>query len=353
MSELVTDDAPKALTGPQIAELVDRYRREIARYEKSAMLVGERMRRELREAGIKHMVSHRPKHPADLAEKLERKATQKPDVYVWDKLHKNLGDVVTDLAGCRVVVYSPEDEESVARMVPRTFLQPERVDAPSQRRRGIDVPYWATHALVHPYGPNDAPEMSVDGAVCELQIVTVAAHLFNEIEHDITYKEAMKNLPANDDERQLLDELRGVVRVADRLVTDLMTYRQKRTVEATAVIADAEDLRYALRNLAGRRIDGGDLGRLLKILEGVLDSVTPAALRQLGMLDERVNVGRRLLGSEARDFDEVALSTVGLRETFREEIDEISKGWRGPKTSMRRALELARDLEATKRGDLS
>ena len=285
---------PPSLTGPQIGELITRYVREMARYEKAATLVGERLRRELREAGLKHMVSHRPKHPGDLAEKLRRKSKEKPEAYTWDKLHQNLGDVVTDLAGCRVVVYSPEDEGAVAQMVSRVFAQPERHDAAVIRRVGVDRPYWATHALVHPYGPTDVPEASVEGAVCELQIVTVAAHLFNEVEHDITYKQ---NFELND----------------------------------------------AFRRLTGRRMGGGDLGSLLSVLGVLLDAVTVESLAEIGDVGTVVAAGRDILGEDASSFRDTALYAVGLRKRFGEHIDGAARELRGPRTAIRRALDLARD----------
>ncbi len=334
------------LTEPQIAILVERYKRELARYEKAAAMVGERLRRELREAGIKHMVSSRPKHPTDLAAKLRKKAKEKPDVYSWDLLHEDLGGVVTDLAGCRVVLYTDDDEAATGAMIQILLAQPNRPDAPAVRRRGVDKPYWATHALVYPYAPNESPDVSVDGAICELQVVTVAAHLFNEIEHDISYKERDEGLGADHVELQLLDEIRGVARVADRLVSELMTWRARRRKAANHTIRDAEDLRYVLSESAGWRVAGGGLGRLLRLLDQLMDSVTPGAVAELGTVTKLIESGRRRLGKHAQDFDEVSLYTVGLLDHFSEEIPAASRTWRGPRTAMRRAIELAIRLRA-------
>ncbi len=331
------------LTDPQIAVLVDRYRREMARYEKAGSLVGERLRRELRQAGVKHMVSSRPKHPADLADKLRKKATERPSVYRWESLRENLGAVVTDLAGCRVVVYAAAHEEVVGAMIARLFAQPLRPDAAVARRRGIDKAYWATHALVFPYGPGESIDATVEDAICELQVVTVAAHLFNEIEHDITYKDRDAGLVANDDERQLLVELQGVARVADRLVEQLLDVRARRREELADVIADADTLRYTLSQQARRPLRGTDLGRLLGLLELCLDRVTPAAIRGLGAIDMVIAAGRARLGPGARDEDETVLYAVGLLDRFEPEVAAAIKTWAGPRTPMRRAIELALD----------
>jgi ppGpp synthetase/RelA/SpoT-type nucleotidyltranferase len=335
--------ATAPLTEPQIAWLVDRYKLEMARYEKAAILVGDRLRRELRQAGVKHMVSSRPKHPTDLAEKLRKKAAdpEKAAIYRWELLKESLGSVVTDLAGCRVVVYSADDEEVVGSMIGRLFAQPLRADALVDRRRKLDDPYWATHALVHPYGLGENTDMAVEGAVCELQVVTVSAHLFNEIEHDITYKDRDAGLKPSDEERQIIVELRGVARVADRLVSGLLELRARRRDERAHVIEDAEDLRYTLSQHAERNFDGTEIWRLLRLLDQCLERVTPAALRDLGDVDTVVAAGRARLGKDDPDCGDAVLYTVGLLDRFAPEISLSVKTWRGPRTAMRRALELA------------
>jgi ppGpp synthetase/RelA/SpoT-type nucleotidyltranferase len=332
-----------SLTEPQIALLVDRYKLEMARYEKAAFSVGERLRRELRQAGVKHMVSSRPKHPTDLAEKLRKKAAdpKKADVYRWDSLKDDVGAVVTDLAGCRVVVYSAGDEEVVGSMIERLFAQPPHADAKVVRHRSWDKPYWATHALVHPYGPGENVDMTIEGAICEIQVVTVAGHLFNEIEHDITYKDRDAGLTASDEERQLVDELRGVARVADRLVSQLLELRAKRRDELAHKIETAEDLRYALSQHGNRNFDGTEVWRLHRLLEQCLEPLTSAALRELGAVDSVVASGRNRLGQDTEEYGEAILYTVGLLDRFPEEIERSVGRWRGPRTSMRKALELA------------
>jgi hypothetical protein len=62
------------LTEPQIEQLVQRYHMEMARYEKTASAVADRIRRELRaEARFRYLLSFRAKHPEDLRGKLRRK----------------------------------------------------------------------------------------------------------------------------------------------------------------------------------------------------------------------------------------------------------------------------------------
>ncbi len=299
------------------------------------------------------MVSHRPKHPKDLADKLRLKSKTKPQLYSWDGLREDLGQVVTDLAGCRVVVYTPDDEHAVGGLVPGIFSQPSRPDAPPVRRRGVSEVYWATHALVFPYSAGEEPDPTIEGAICELQIVTVAAHLFNEIEHDISYKERDAGITIDDGEKELLHEIRGVARVADRLVAELISYRGKRRDDAQRLIEDPEELKFALWAHAGRRVDGTELGRLLGLLEQCLATVTPAAIQQFGSIEDLINSGRALLGTNAGEFDELVLYAVGLMNQFGPEIRAASRGWRGPRTSLRRAIDLVPETAVGQAGATS
>src|SRR5262245_4019302 len=127
-------DTP-TLTEPQIDAIVRRYIREMARFEKTAAVVADRLRRELRAEGhLRYLLSFRAKHPDDLRQKLPDKAG-KPE-YAFEALSNEIGEVVTDLAGCRVVVYSVPDEGLVAALVRRVFVLPVRDDAsPAPIRR--------------------------------------------------------------------------------------------------------------------------------------------------------------------------------------------------------------------------
>ncbi|MEO8846226.1 MAG: hypothetical protein ABI704_31935 [Kofleriaceae bacterium] len=118
------------LTEPQIDVIVQRYVREMARFERTASVVADRLRRELRAEGyLRYLLSFRAKHPDDLREKLRRKSDERDARYTFEALSAEIGEVVTDLAGCRVVVYTTPDEERVSALVRRIFALPDRADA--------------------------------------------------------------------------------------------------------------------------------------------------------------------------------------------------------------------------------
>lgn len=313
-----------------IEELVDRYLREVARYEKAATTVADRLRRELRaEARLRHLISSRAKHPDDLREKLRLKSGDAR--YSESALRKNLNDVVTDLAGCRVVVYAPEDELRVVELIDRTLVPAPRGDSrpdPIHRSTG----YRATHRLV--LATQD--DLALLGAICEIQVTTLAAHLFNELEHDITYKE--HGQIASSDERLFLEDIRRVTELADRQVAHLLAARRSATKERD-LVDTPEALRFVLEQECGRPL-AGDFARLFRMLEGTILPLSLSALRLTGPREALEKGGGKAhaLGIKGNDLDDVVKIVLGL-EGFHAEFQQQAGSWRGPRTSLRRALE--------------
>lgn len=208
--EAGTTGVPSKLLEPEIETITNQYIREMARYEKAAATVAERLRRELRaEARLRHLISFRAKHPDDLREKLRRKRDDPR--YTFEHLRNDLNSVVTDLAGCRVVVYIPDDEQRVIALVDRVFRSPERSDARPEPYHK-DSGYRATHRLV--LASESVDDLSIQGALCEIQVTTLAAHLFNELEHDVTYKDHGQKPSA--EEQRILEEILWATKLSDR-----------------------------------------------------------------------------------------------------------------------------------------
>lgn len=322
----------RRLTDPQIEGLVERYIREMARYELAAAEVGNRVRRELRaEARLRHVISFRAKHPDDLREKLRRKSVDPR--YSLSALQANLNDVVTDLAGCRVLVYSPQDETHVVDVIDRTFESPDRPDArPEPYRR--EPGYRATHRLV--LAPASDDQLSIRGAICEIQVTTVAAHLFNELEHDTTYKEHGQT--PSEQEKNLLERLRHLAAVTDEEVSDLVRAHEE-TTRAQATIDNPQELRFVLEGAVGRSLTG-EFTRLHQALEGTVSQLTAVSLAALAgepkeVLERGKGAARRLRLSETND---VIFFALGL-DPFKEDLARIARSWRGPKTPLKVAIE--------------
>jgi hypothetical protein len=247
-------------------------------------------------------------------------------------LSQNLNGVLSDLAGCRIVVYRPEDEKLVADVIDRVFASPPRDDARPPPRRDRSG-YRATHRLV--LAPEGHDDFSILGAICEVQITTLAAHLFNELEHDIIYKD--HGQPATEDEGNLLDELRGLTLVSDRLVEQLFRHRMD-AAQRAAVIESAEVLRFVLEREVGRPLTG-DFSRLFRILEATLYSLSGEALRSLGEAGILLGRGRRDAAELAlSDIDDVVCFVLGIFDQFVVELTAFAQSWSGPATPLRQAI---------------
>lgn len=322
------------LTEPEIEELVARYLLEMARYEFAAAEVGARLRRELRAGALlRHVISFRAKHPEDLREKLRDRSGSNP-AYTIQALRRNMNDVVTDLAGCRVLVYTPEDEARVIDIVDRAFALPPRKDARPEPARK-DTGYRATHRLV--YAPASEEQISIQGAICEVQVTTVAAHLFNELEHDITYKHHGR--APSEDEKDVLQRVRRLGEVLDEQVGALVLKREaaRRAQEA---ITTAEALRFILEHDVGRPLNG-DFYRLHQMLDSTVSTLTRDAIVALG--GQPAEILQRGQATAAQlgigDPDDVTCFVLGL-EDLRGDFVWLASSWRGRRTPLRRAIEL-------------
>lgn len=341
--ETGTTGASSRLLEPEIEKLTNQYMREMARYEKAAATVAERLRRELRaEARLRHLISFRAKHPDDLREKLRRKCDNPR--YAFELLQNDLNSVVTDLAGCRVVVYMPDDEQRVIALVDRVFRFPSRPDAQPEPYRKSSG-YRATHRLV--LASESVEDLSIQGALCEIQVTTLAAHLFNELEHDVTYKDHGQK--PSEEEQRILEEILWATNLSDR-ASDRLLAAHDRTTRDNDILNDAESLRFALERAAGRPL-AGDFVRLHRMLEGTLDQLSIATLRSLGDVKETILQGKDYAGRLSQEdlSDDVVCYALGLTK-LRGELVLQAKSWRGPETPLKRALVQAEGVDINNPG---
>ena len=234
-----------------------------------------------------------------------------------------------------MIVCLPEDEDRVVALVDRVLPGPGRDDARPEPYRKANG-YRATHRLVHP--PNDASELSTQSAICEVQITTLASHLFNELEHDVTYKTHGVEPSAND--HDCLRRARSLAELIDAEVGKLFASRRAAAQNAETIV-DAESLRFVLEHEAGRPLTG-DFSRLFAMLNGALENLSRATLATVLPFEPTITAGRsRASDLEVETPDDVMLLVLGAQD-FHSEFVAQAQSWRGPKTPLRRALERLR-----------
>ena len=112
--------------------------------------------------------------------------------------------------------------------------------------------------------------------------------MFNELEHDIGYKD--HDAPPTSPELEELDDVRCGVRMLDRSVERLLIQRADSIRKQKVPLKDAEELQFALEQAVGRRLTG-EFARLFRLLGSVVDPLTSAALTRLGSVEELLDRG--------------------------------------------------------------
>jgi hypothetical protein len=192
--------------------------------------------------------------------------------------------------------------------------------------------YRATHVLV-PLVQADA-ELSIRGAICEIQVTSIASHVFNEIEHDIRYK--TKDVAAGERVHRTLGDLQHASCLLDSVVEWLQDERAREIDRSKKLIDDAETLRFVVERIFERPITG-EVEKLFRLLLRSTNSLTVRAVEDLDLVRaaKRGAASRLLRNYPADDVVEIVL---GLLDTFQEEFRAIASSWRGPQTMLKRAI---------------
>ena len=279
-----------------IKKAVLRYHREYDRYLKLAARVAEICRSEIVEGNaIRAQVTSRAKSPKSLEGKLRRfAATGKkvmPDVDA-------VFDQIRDLAAVRVATYEQRHEDQVVGLIRKRFVDDWGV-APTHERRdkNRDDPsnfYRASHVEVF-LAPSDrgGTYANVMDVPCEVQVCSMMAHVWNEIEHDLGYKPAAGTL--SDQERNFLIMLGQSVRMGDGTIASLFAETERRQREQGGTFSDVYDFVARLRGWFPGVDFGRNAGALFEALQPIR-LVNPDSLRRvLGQTEPMTDAGRNAL----------------------------------------------------------
>lgn len=232
-----------------IAESVARFSRERDRYIKLAGRVADLCRSEVVEKNaVRAQVTSRTKTVRSFEGKLRRFARRA------DKNYQTVDEVfadISDFSGVRVATYRPEDEARVAKAVSDYFGGPNDgnvdVDPKDKLKPAQGQFYRATHCQV--FLPDQELVGDFDNlrdVSCEIQICSMMAHVWNEIEHDIGYKPESDG--PSETERGLLETLGHLTRAGDAAITRLLDANVDRMTEQTGDFSDVHDFVARLRN---------------------------------------------------------------------------------------------------------
>ena len=230
-----------------IRDAVARYDRERDRYLKLAGRVSDLCRVNfIEENAVRAQITFRTKTVKSFQGKLERFA-RRPD--------KSLGNIeavfadIGDFAGVRIATYQPEDVPKVADMVCNFFDGPGGgAVKPDPKDKLIHGNFYrATHCDVYLREEDLVGNYeNLRGTSCEIQICSMMAHVWNEIEHDIGYKPSGSG--AGDVELGMLESLGHLTRSGDAVITRLLAATELRLEANKGEFVDVHDLVAQLRS---------------------------------------------------------------------------------------------------------
>jgi ppGpp synthetase/RelA/SpoT-type nucleotidyltranferase len=264
-----------------IKRAVQRYHREYDRYLKLCVRVAEICRTEVVEGNaIRAQVTARAKSPKSLEGKLRRFASngKKPMPNV-----ESVFDQIRDLAAVRIATYEQRHEDEVVQFVCKRFVDATGCTPSNERKDKNKLDpnnfYRATHIEVF------LPESDIVGTYtnvvdvpCEIQICSMMAHVWNEIEHDLGYKPLAGTL--SEQERNLLALLGNAVRGGDGTIASLFAETERRQKEQGGAFRDVYDFVARVRVWFPETDFGRHAGALFEALQPIR-LVTPDGIRKI------------------------------------------------------------------------
>lgn len=242
-----------ALTEDLITQAKDRYCREKDRYIKLARLVAEICQKQvIQENVIRATTQWKAKDPKRFEDKLKKwladpsKVARLAGINSLDDVFVEAGG---DLAGVRITTYVETDRNSVVEAIQALFTGPEgqvHIDKKDDAALERGSLYRATHCQVairdeELSGDND----NLKGQSCEIQVCSLLAHVWNEIEHDLSYKPLAGELSSL--EEDLLRVLGKETKAGDLVITYLLEAKERRLNERGGIFVDEYDFVAKMR----------------------------------------------------------------------------------------------------------
>jgi ppGpp synthetase/RelA/SpoT-type nucleotidyltranferase len=285
-----------------IKRAVQRYVREYDRYLKLAARVADICRSEIVEGNaIRAQVTSRAKSPKSLEGKLRRfAASGKKQIPDPDSVFEQ----IRDLAAVRIATYEQRHEGHVVSLVCKRFLDHKGTSPdPERKDKHRDDPgnfYRASHLEVF-LKPADlvGTYANVADVPCEVQVCSMMAHVWNEVEHDLGYKPATGAL--SEQEHRFLTMLGNSVRMGDDTIQSLFAETERRQKEQGGAFTDVYDFVARLRGWFPGVEFGRHAGGLFEALQPIR-LVSPEGIQKLLELPEpmteagKVAVGRLVAG---------------------------------------------------------
>ncbi len=265
------------LSDQDINRCYERYLREQDRYSKMAEVTYEKCLEIVqKKLTVRATVQRRSKNPKSFIEKL-KKAENRAKYDSVDEVFER----ISDLAGVRIATYLESDRVPVVEELKKEFVGPDGkpepiIDVKDKSDNGKH--YRATHCQVFlPEEDLTGTNENLEKTTCEIQVCSLLAHVFNEIEHDLQYKPLSGDLSSV--ERDLIHQLGLLTKSGDITIKRLLDETNDRLKERSGPFADVHDFVARMRVVMGLENFASNAGQLFDELN-TLDLMTPDALIQ-------------------------------------------------------------------------
>jgi ppGpp synthetase/RelA/SpoT-type nucleotidyltranferase len=221
---------------------------ERPRFEQLGIYMAGVLKAEIRRQGISAEVTSRPKEVDSLLRKLLLKG---------ERTYDSLGDKL----GVRAIVRH-KDEVGLVLEISDKLFDLSNVENTADRLKADKVGYLSVHAVIKlRTGDARASEYPPEKFCAELQVRTLAQHLWAEISHDSFYKNDQTLRPVPDKLKRRIYILAGVVELADEEFNRID--REMPSVPELSVLKALERHHYKLTTRRGDPEISLDVIRLL------------------------------------------------------------------------------------------
>jgi ppGpp synthetase/RelA/SpoT-type nucleotidyltranferase len=265
-----------------IEDFIERYTKEYDFYSQAARLVAKTLEKELHSNGVRCIVSYRAK----AVDRLEQKCRQRAPL----KRYKDTTDIfndIVDLAGVRVALYFPGEQEQVEGLITQLFNQLEdRKIFPEDDAAERDERFAGYSAVHYRVQLKEQTLSELDKryakARIEIQVASVLMHAWSEVQHDLAYKQLGGDL--SDQERSIIDQLNGLVIAGEISLQMLQHAGKSRVAQNERKFLNHYELAAHLlshaNELFGAPVGDAGLGRVDRLFDLLkqIDKVTPAEL---------------------------------------------------------------------------
>lgn len=248
----------------EIEKFLQDYIEATDRLGKFVRVVVAKLEERLAKDNILAKVTGRVKSKASLEKKLWKWAKRKEKADGIKKSNKGLFEVVGDLAAVRVMTYVEKDRERVVNLIKNEELfrsregqenfEKERKENDSRIKNNPSNFYRATHLQIRLVEKDlqEGNNSNLERDHCELQITSMLAHVWNEIEHDIGYKTSDGELSYA--EKTALESIGMLTKAGDNIISHLIdenVLRKKKFRNLQRRITNKQDLEKFLQNYYG------------------------------------------------------------------------------------------------------